>query len=90
MISFNCKAILTEELNTLLKISQKNISKIHAEIDYINTLLTDAPSMHLETSDLLFYSTHLSSMLEDNKKLLHSLLFLHLYLNRLSHYYLEN
>lgn len=87
MISFNCKTLLLENLNQLLKITEYTILGVQNDITIIKTSLANASLLHLTEVDSLFYNTHLCILLNDDKKLLDSLLSLYALLKYLLHYY---
>lgn len=90
MISFNCKMLLSENLDILLKTTEQILLGIQTEINNINTLLVSAPSLQLKETDFLFYNQRLRTLLNDNKELLDSFLSLHTLLNNLSCQHLQH
>ena len=70
MISFHCQKLLSEYSRQLQKITENAISETLSEIDNISIFIEDAPSLQLSETDFLFYTKRLSSLLNDDKKLL--------------------
>ena len=89
MISFNCKMLLSENLDILLKTTEQIILGLQTEINNINTLLMSAPSLQLKETDLLFYDQRLRTLLNDDKELLDSFSSLYTLLNKLSYQHLK-
>lgn len=87
MISFNCQKLLSEYLEQLQKLTENAILKTLTEIDNISIFIEDSTSLQLNETDFLFYTKRLSTLLNDNKRLLNFFISFNTSIKNLSYYF---
>lgn len=87
MISFNCQKLLSNYLGQLQTLTENAMLETLAEIDNISTFIENSPLLQLDETDFLFYIGQLSTLLNDDKRLLNFFISFNTSIKNLSYYF---